>query len=369
MRLFYGLYFSIMGLMLPFFPLYLDARGYDAMQIAWMVGTLSLARILAPPLFGHLLDNRGRSAGGVMLLLSLLAAVAMSLLHWEEGGFALSLLLLGMFAVVWAGMLIPADAVVVRLRHSHGAYGRVRLWGSLGFIVASLLAARLLAGHWVYLPWLVALLMLALGVCAMGVVRAWRAPRRDARSPSLRHAASLRRLLWAAMLMQCSHGAYYTFYSLRLESLGLSSQIGMLWTVAVLAEVVLFWGLQRLSLPRASAALRWCFLWTALRWLGIAYGDSLPGLLFWQLLHAMSFAAFHVFSVMLAARLAPPGQAARVQGLLAAAGFGAGGALGALMAGWMVEHASIPDAFLLCSALALLGCLLYPVRRARAPWV
>lgn len=364
LRLFYALYFSLMGLMLPFFPLYLAALDYTPLAIAMMVGVISLARVVAPPLFGHWLDaHPGEKTARRIALAMLLAAAAILLLPYGERWPGLAMTLLLVFSLVWAGVLAPADALTARLgeRMGHGFYARIRLWGSVGFIVTSLLAGWLLTDDVLMgLPVLVAILMLLMATGSVPLLAQTPVPGTVANSRQV-WPMPLRRLLLAAFLMQCSHGAYYTFYSLHLSSLGYSHQwIGGMWTLGVVAEVIFMALMGRLPrlLPLA-VAMQLCFALTALRWLGIAWSEAWWWLVLWQCLHAISFAAFHVLSVNAANRLVSHHHQARTQGWLAAFGFGAGGTVGVMLAGAVAGAVNIAAAFVLSAVIACSGVLLY----------
>ncbi|MDQ6975480.1 MAG: MFS transporter [Mariprofundaceae bacterium] len=365
--MFYFVYFSVMGLMLPFFPVYLAALNMNAMTIGFMVGLLSAARMLAPPLFGHFLDQRKHAAAGVLSLAACLAAIAFLPLNHAVPWLPLFALLVLLFSMLWAGMLPAADGLTLVIAEQQGSdYSRIRAWGSLGFIASSMLA-----GFWLkestmhYFPWIIAFLMFLLAISSSAFRPSMSfAPIADKPDrPILKKpwSQALRRLMLGGLLMQCSHGAYYGFFSLYLIELGFSNQtIGILWVVGVVAEIVLMayggkW-LQKLPL---SVCLRACFLLAALRWLGIGMVEDYWLLFVFQLLHAASFAAFHIASVTGIARIAPASQQVSTQGWFAAMGFGLGGMLGIVLAGWVVNIMHIQMAFLLSSLIALAGVYLY----------
>ncbi len=365
MRTFYFIYFSIMGLMLPFFPVYLAALHMNAATIGFMVGLLSAARMLAPPLFGYYLEQRQHNAAAVLAVAGVVAAISVVPLNHTVSWLPLFALLVLLFSVLWAGMLPAADSLTLAMTKQQGSdYGRIRLWGSIGFIASSMLAGAWLEGQAIdYLPWIVAGLMLLLAVSAW----AFHAPSHTAAAHSKQPIAekkwspALRRLMIGGLLMQCSHGAYYGFFSLYLIQLGYDHQtIGLLWVVGVLAEIVLMayggtW-LQQLPL---NTCLRACFLLAALRWLGIGMVEDYVLLIVFQLLHAASFAAFHVASVTGISRISPASQHISTQGWFAAMGFGLGGMLGIMLAGQVVNTIDIQAAFLLSVLVALAGVWLY----------
>ncbi len=348
--------------MLPFFPLYLAALHYTPVAIAILVSVLSLARIVAPPLVAMWLEAWPRCYN-LPAILMLLAALAMTLLFIWPSSFYTVLLLLAVFAFVWAGILAPVDSFTARLgeRIGNGFYAHIRLWGSIGFILTSIIAGELFSSDvLMLLPLVVALLMLLMGADSSQLFSS-PVPQTSTASDQQLWPPALRRLMLAAFFMQCSHGAYYTFYSLHLQQLGFTHQaVGVMWTLGVVAEVLLMANFGRFP-KRVSLALamQLCFALTVLRWLGIAWSEAWWSLVLWQCLHAVSFAAFHVLSVTTANRLVAAPHQGRVQGWLAAAGFGAGGSLGVILAGIVVQLADISTAFVTSAMIAGCGMLLY----------
>jgi len=168
--------------------------------------------------------------------------------------------------------------------------------------------------------------------------------------------------------MSVAHGTLYAFLTLHLQRLGYSGTlIGFLWTLGVLAEIVVFFFLPQLfrrhSLPvilMASAAL------AVARFLMIGWASQfLLVLLVAQVLHAATFGSFHGAAVAAVHRLFAPHAHARGQTLFSSLGYGAGGAAGALSAGWAWELAGPGFAFTVSSLAALAGLLFaYPLKRA-----
>jgi PPP family 3-phenylpropionic acid transporter len=220
-----------------------------------------------------------------------------------------------------------------------GAYGRVRLWGSLGFIVAVLALGPVIdaQGPWWVLP---ALLALMLGIWLFSQVL----PESEMQG-AVEHAGRFRDALWrpevfafllACLLMQISHGPYYTFYSIYLESHGYSKTvIGMLWALAVVCEIGVFLLMQRL-LTRVSlrAVLIASFFLAALRWLLIGhYPENISVLVAAQALHAATFGSFHATAMQLVHRFFTGRHQHRGQAIYGSLSFGIGGAVGSLYSG------------------------------------
>jgi PPP family 3-phenylpropionic acid transporter len=237
----------------------------------------------------------------------------------------------------------------------------VRLWGSIGFVVASAIIGVVLEADGPgVLPWL--LLGLMASVAAMSfLVKEPDAAGRRSGMPEAHGALPLPRmlcLLSACALMQASHGTYYVFFSIYLEGLGYSGgEIGALWALAVVAEVALF-----AIMPRVLAGLphtplfAGCFALTTVRWLLLAFAPAtLPVLLVVQLLHAVSFGAFHALAISLVHELFAGGRQGRGQALYSSLSFGAGGAAGSAAAGWVWSGLGPQAAWVMATALAAVG--------------
>ena len=190
---------------------------------------------------------------------------------------------------------------------------------------------------------------------------------------TLRHPAVIAFLL-AVMLMQLSHGPYYTFFSIYMEQVGHSrSLIGLLWSLGVIAEVGLFAIMHRL-LQRFQAGhlLLVSLLLAAVRWwLTAFFAQSLGMLVLIQLLHAATFALFHSACIALVHRFFSDNLAAQGQAVYSSVGFGVGGALGAWISGWLWQQSSAETSFLLASLAALLAvfCVAVSLVRQRDYWL
>jgi PPP family 3-phenylpropionic acid transporter len=176
-------------------------------------------------------------------------------------------------------------------------------------------------------------------------------------------------LLGAGFCMALAHGALYAFFTLHLERIGYAaSAIGALWTIGVLAEIGVFLFLPLLfrRYPLASILLA-SFLAAALRFAAIGWGShSLIILVLAQLLHALTFGAHHAASVAAVHRLFPDRAHARGQALFSSVSYGAGGAAGALIAGWIWETAGAGPMFTFAALAALVGAgLTLKLRRSR----
>lgn len=318
--------FATIGVVQPFLPAFLAARGLAPGEVSLALALGSGVRLLAGPLAGRGADALAdpRWLLGLVALAGALAAA----------GFAGAAGLLGFLAVQAAFNAASAPIIPLSDTLALGAagqgridYGRVRAAGSLAFMLASALAGWLVGGWGLGLvPWLVAGGMLATLAAALTLPRPLpreSGPRRAGFLATLR-LPGLARLLLLSGLIQASHAAYYGFAAIHWAAAGHSpGTIGLLWAEGVVGEVLLFMagrrlmrrlGARGLALLAAGAGL--------LRWLALAASTDLPVLALAQWLHAFSFGAQHLAAMNLLLALVPPAQAGTAQTLHAALGVG-----------------------------------------------
>ena len=362
---FYFAHFFHGGGFVAYFPLYLAWRGFGAVEIAWILALPQLARTFAPAAWGAIADATG-ARRGVVVFSCLAAAGGFLALPFVEG-FAAVAAVIGASSLLSAGGLPLVEAITLgALAGQPGRYGPIRLWGSVGFI-----AAVLAGGAWLeaqpiaLLPWALLGFTLAALAVSLGLPRS--GARLQRASESLRFTPAVRGLLGAGFCMALAHGTLYAFLTLHLERAGYSSTaIGLLWTLGVLAEIVVFLYLpalfRRYSLGAILLASFGCAVarFLVLGWLP----EELWLVVIAQLLHAATFGAFHAASVAAVPRVFPEAAQARGQALFSSVSYGAGGAAGMLGAGWLWEAGGPGLAFSL-SALAGLGGLLIAHRLKR----
>jgi PPP family 3-phenylpropionic acid transporter len=362
---FYFLFFAYSAAYVAYFPLYLASRGLDAAGIALVLAAPQMARIVAPAAWGWIADRFGAQRGIVAGSCASMA-VCFAALPFIEGLSPIAWLvaLTGVFS---AGALPLVEAITLGAPGGPGRYGPIRLWGSVGFIVV-----LLAGGAWVdvvplaTLPPALALLALA----ALG--SAWTLPK-GARHPSppplrLELPPAARAVLAGGFCMAAAHGALYAFYTLHLQREGYGGvAIGAMWTLGVLAEIAVFAYLPAILRRHSlSSILVFSFACAILRFLVIGWAAFVVWLLIAvQLLHAATFGAFHAASVAAVHRIFPAHAQGRGQALFSSIGYGAGGAAGALLAGWGWERGGPQLAYSLASGVALLGAYFaYRLKRA-----
>jgi PPP family 3-phenylpropionic acid transporter len=362
---YYFAYFAYAGVLVPYFALWLAARQFSPAQIALVLAMPQLARIFAPALWGWLANAWGaRHAGArrAIVVFSAFAVLGGFVSLYGIEGFASTAAVMLAMSVLSAGALPLVEAIALTaLGASTGRYGPVRLWGSIGFILAVLGAGAWLDRHSPHtLLHIVVLLAAFTALVSFAIPRESGAPRAR---PAVALGAVLRRadvraFFGACFCMTVAHGAMYVFYSLYLEAEGYSkTTIGALWTLGVLAEVVLFLRLPQI-LRRFSlrALLLVSFACAVLRFVAIGWGvGSLAVLAAAQLLHAATFGAYHAASVAAVHKLFAGALEARGQALLSSLSYGLGGAAGTLLAGWTWGALGAAPSFAVSALFGALG--------------
>jgi PPP family 3-phenylpropionic acid transporter len=364
LSMYFGAYFLYAGAFVPYFALYLAARGFGAVEIAAVMAMPQLARIAAPTFWGWLADRAG--AGRAIVVGSGLALVAgYPLLGAAEGALAVALVML-LMSLLSAGALPIVEAITMAsLGGRAERYGPIRMWGSIGFIAGVLGTGLWLDAHapptllWV----IVVLAVLSLGVSLLLPVSQ---PHPGAVGTEAGLGEVLRRpeviaLLGAGGCMAAAHGALYGFFSLHAQSLGYSkTAIGALWTLGVVAEIGVFLAWSRLARRWSLRLLLVAsFACAAVRFLAIGWGTHLLVLVVAaQLLHAASFGVYHAASVAAVHRLFTGRLQARGQTLYSSLSYGLGGGAGLLIAGWTWEALGPGPSFSVSAAFALAGAAL-----------
>ena len=360
---YYFAYFTYLGAFVPYFSLWLAAQGFGAAQIALVLAMPPLARIFAPTLWGWLADHTGRQRE-VVILSAFAVAAGFALLFAARSAVAMALILFLMSALSAGAMPLVEATTLAALRGGAGSYGPIRMWGSIGFILAVLGCGAWLdrAGVGQVLPIVFGLALLVC-VASFGVPAGTRheAAQGGERIFAVLWRAEVVALLAAGMCMAVAHGAMYAFYSIYLEAAGYSkSVIGALWTLGVVAEVVVFLRLPQL-MGRFSlrALLIASFACAAVRFLAIGWGVEWIALLAAaQLLHAATFAAYHAASIAAVHRLFPGRIAGRGQALFSSLSYGLGGAIGTLLAGWTWVALGPSSSFAVSALFGAVGAML-----------
>jgi len=357
---FYFFYFAALGSLLPYWGLYLQAQGFDATAIGSLMALIMFTKLVAPNVWGWLGDHLGQRMQ-IVRLASLISVLAFLGMYWVQGFWGIALVTL-VYSFFWNASLPQLEVVTFSyLGKQVKRYSRLRLWGSVGFIIAVVLLGWMVdrLGISVIL-WAVLSMYIGVFLISLSVPEPAAVPHPSAQGSLLGILKQPEILAFfvAVFLMQAGHGAYYAFYSIYLENHGYSKSVtGLLWGLGVFAEVLLFLFMHHL-LKRwdAVAILLVSMLLASVRWLLIGYfPDTLWVLCFAQLLHAATFGSFHAAAIHLVHHYFQGRHKGRGQALYASLSFGAGGAVGSLSSGFMWQHWGAALTYTMAACASLLG--------------
>ncbi len=315
--------FIFSGVQLPFFPVWLKAKGIDPSLIGLVIAVPSLVRVFGIPFAAREADRRDALRQAIMIC-ACISAIAFVLVGLSAGAVAI-FLTYALASVFYAPVMPLTETYALKGLTVRGrAYGPVRLWGSVSFIAASFitgLAIEIMPAR--HLIWIMVVASALIAMTAVALKPIAVEPRPASPPPTARRGLLRDRgfiaVLAAASLIQASHAVYYGFSALQWRGDGLSGgSIGALWAIGVIAEIVLFAFQGRL--PVSSTGLLMLGAAGALARWGVMMINPPAALLpFLQILHALSFGATHLGALTYVARHAGEGQAATAQGHLAIA--------------------------------------------------
>jgi len=357
---FYFFYFASLGALIPYWGLYLSSLGFDAAAIGSLMAIIMSTRIISPNIWGWIADHTGKRMM-IVRFGSLAAAICFIGVLFTEQFWWLALVML-LFSFFWNAALPQFEATTFNhLQAETHRYSSIRLWGSIGFVIAVWGLGDVLNKFGMgYLPML--LLVLFFGIWLMSLL----VPEEAAGHLPMDH-EPLRKvlthpavvgLLVSCFLMHASHGPYYTFYSIYLTDQGYSLWvIGAMWAVGVLAEVLVFLGMHRLVptfglKPLLIASL----LLASLRWVLIGLFPANGVIMFFaQCLHAASFGIYHAAAIQLIHRYFKGRHQGKGQALYSSLSFGAGGAAGSFLSGVAWDSIGGNITFMLAALSSLLA--------------
>ena len=298
LSLFYAAYFAMIGIMMPFWPVWLEAKGLTPANIGLVIGSATFVRVFFNPLVAHVADRRG-TRQPIMALMAVFAVIFFSFFFVTDNFWPILLVTI-LFSSCWGAMQPLGETLTMLSAKENGfEYGRVRLWGSLAFIATAIIAGRVLSDT---TPDAIMVMIFA-SVVLMFAVTLFLPNMRTSKAtgssfpiaPLLRNKAFLLVLI-AAALIQSSHAVYYGFGTIHWQKSGISDTvIGVLWAEGVIAEVILF--SMGAAVLRYTGPMRLIILGGVagiLRWVGTGLDDSLPALFILQALHGLTFGATHL---------------------------------------------------------------------------
>ncbi len=360
---FYLFYFAALGVLAPYWGLYLKDLGFDAVAIGQLMAIPLATKLVAPYVWGWLGDHLGHRMS-IVRLGSLLTTIIFASVFWVSGFWGLGTAMV-LFSFFWNAVLPQFEAVTFDyLGKDVSRYTRVRVWGSVGFIFTVVVLGVLVDanGPRSILPVLL-IFYGAIWLSSITVKDRDSKPHPIEQPPIL----SILRLppvvafFVVCFLLQAGHGPYYGFYSIYMESVGYSKTvIGQFWAIGVFAEVIVFLFMHRLLKRFGARQMLLVSLGLAvLRWILIGnFPHSIAIILFAQTLHAATFGTFHAAAIHLVHHYFTGSHQGRGQALYSSLSFGAGGAIGTMASGFLWESAGPSVAFGISAGLSLLALVI-----------
>jgi MFS transporter, PPP family, 3-phenylpropionic acid transporter len=360
---FYFFHFAFIGAFAPYWSLYLKYLSFSALQIGMLMSLLHVTRVFAPAAWGWLADHTGRRL--LIVQVAALAGLASYCGVFFGESFGWMFVTMALMSFFWSASLPLIEATTLSyLGESTARYGRIRVWGSVGFIFAVTATGYLLeAAGIASLLW--AVLGLKLGI----VIFSRQIPEGEV---MVHHGdgSSIGKIFRrpeviaffaACMLMALAHGPYYTFYSIYLVEHGYSkSTVGWLWATGVICEIGIFFMMPQLMHRfRLKQIMAFSFGCAIARFLMIGWGVDWPAMiLLAQALHAATYGAHHATAMMVVHQFFRGCHKAKGQALYTSLTFGLGGTLGGIFSGYAWEWLGAGLTFTVSSIAVLIGLTL-----------
>ena len=360
---FYFFYFSLVGAFSPYWSLYLQSLEFNALQIGVLMSLSLIVRIFSPSIWGWLADHTGKRIRVVQI-----AALCGFLCFC---GFLLGESFIWMFFVMlllsffWSASLPLMEAITLSHLGDHtDKYGRIRSWGSVGFVLTVIGVGYLLEN--IAIAWLI---WIVLGLKLGMVIFSYQIPEKEMISQVTGHHSvkqiclrpEVLAFLIASLLMLFAHGAYYTFFSIYLvEHAYDKGFIGWLWAIGVICEIGIFfimpWLMRHFSL---KLILIFSFACATLRFLMIGWGVEWPTIMVVaQILHAATYGAHHIAAMMVVHQFFRGRHQAKGQAIYTSIAYGVGGAIGAISSGYTWDLLGADMTFFVSSAASFIGLIL-----------
>ena len=372
---FFFLYFAYVGLVSPYASLFFVDRGFSVIEIAVLMSMLQITRIVGPFSWGWLSDYLSNRIGIIRVCACLAALVFLCIFYLQDYiGFFIWMFVL--HTILSSQMPLGETATIHALYKDNSfdkRYGRLRLWGSVGFIAMVLFAGELFQRKGIELyPYVGTVILFSLAAITFGLHEPKMERRKMVRGElfAVLINPDVRWFLVSGFFMIFAHASLYVFYSLYLANLGYDKfQIGLFWALGVAAEVLFFYFQNKvLSRIDSEIVLQGAFGIGVVRFILIAFFPTTIVLMLAQLMHAGTFAAHHSAATKLLQRWFTGPLQARGQAIMATVSYGLGGTIGGLCAGWIWDLFQPRDVFVM-SALAcgIAGMAIQKLRPRRYP--
>jgi PPP family 3-phenylpropionic acid transporter len=360
---FYFIYYFFVGAFVPYWGLYLKSEQFSPADIGILMSLFQISRIFAPNFWGWLADHTGKRAQWIKLT-AFLGLCGFTAVFWAHGFYWLFFVMAALSLFTSSTLPLAESLTLAHLATTNGHYSRIRMWGSLGFIVAAVILGFLIDFAGIKsLLWFLLMVQMTLFILSYTLP--------DPKVVAHEHdhysiwqvikQPNVIALLIGCALMVTAHGVLYNFYSIYLSDHGYSKgMIGLLWAVGVICEIGIFILMPKimarytlktiLLVSLALAILRFGMI-------GVAV-DSLAMLILAQTLHAATFGSFHAASVEVITQFFNGRHQAKGQAIYNSVAYGIGGTVGGVAGGYALQYLGGQVTFMLAAIFPLLGLLM-----------
>jgi PPP family 3-phenylpropionic acid transporter len=340
----YFWYFGLLGLIVPFLAVFLDARGFTSLEIGEILAVITATKIVAPSLWAQLADKSGQQLT-IVKVGALLSLFCFSLIIWTFSYWPL-MFSLAMFSLFITSILPQIEVMTLNsIRKSAKIYARIRLWGSIGFVIVAMLSGELIERYSAEAFSYIGIVILAgLFISTLLNKQPRIAKKSSVDNVSIRAKVFNRNFLlffFAGLMLQMSFGPYYVFFALYLKNLAYSGfLIGIFIAIGVVAEIGVFvFAAIFFKSFSLKTLISMSILLTAFRWFIVGhFANSDMALAFSQLIHALSFGLYHSASISFIQQHFNANQQSRGQAIYIGGVYGVGGAIGAYVAGLLWQE-------------------------------
>lgn len=357
----YFLYFGVMGVFLPYFNLYCYHLDFSGFQIGVLSAIRSIALVLFPLVWGGLAD-RFYIRRPIYILCSFISTAIWAFYLYTTDFWAM-LFITVFYGIFYSPIISFLEAFTMDVLGTRKkSYGKMRGWGSIAFIMTVLLLGKIIDIYSIE----IIIILIFFGSLAQALISIKIPDIQIKKHTSFSSKAKVllkRRVivfLFCAFLMLVSHGAYYGFYSIHLENLGYGKTfIGISWALASIAEIIVMIK-SDIIFKRFSTdnVLFFSFMVAVFRWLGLFFATSPAFILFLQILHAVTYGAFHVSSILYIDSITPNEAKTLGQAANNAVTYGLGLMVGFFINGYLFEPLGTFTLFMISSFIALGGGVL-----------
>ncbi|MBF0227350.1 MAG: MFS transporter [Desulfobacterales bacterium] len=359
----YFLYFGIMGVTLPYFNLYCYKLGFSGYEIGLLSAVKTMVSVVFGLFWGGIADFLGIRKQ--LYIFCSFMGLLLFFFYLFVTDFKLVLLISVVYTMFYAPVIAFLEAFTMDCLDNKKVYGKIRLWGSISFIIISIIIGKLIDLYSVKIILFAVLIGSLLQSLFSFSVPYVSHAKMENESKKLDWLLKPKLLifLFCAFLMLVSHSTYYGYYSIYLENIGFDKTfIGITWAVAVMSEIIVMmksdYIFKKFSL---EIVLIFSFIAASARWVIIGFSDNFLFLIIAQVFHAFTYGSFHMASIIYIDRESSKNAKTIGQVINNGVTYGFGMMIGFLINGFFYEYVKISNLFFLSSFLAFIAFIVFGV--------